>query len=214
MEIKWLGHACFQLKNKEASLVIDPYSEKIGLKLPKLKPDIVLISHHHFDHDDLSKIEGEPLIFDTPGEFEAKGFYIKGIGTFHDKEQGASRGKNTMFLIKTEDINILHCGDLGHSLSPEILEMLNDVDVLLIPVGGTYTISGKEAAQIAREIEPRMVVPMHYKVPGVNLDIAGAEEFIKEMGLSPSKENKITLSSRSQLPEEETKLVLLEPASG
>jgi L-ascorbate metabolism protein UlaG (beta-lactamase superfamily) len=214
MEIKWLGQSCFQIKNKEAALIIDPYSEKIGLKMPKVKPDVVLITHHHPDHDDLSRIEDHALIFDTPGEFEAKGFFIKGISTFHDKEQGAKRGKNTMFTIKTEGMTILHCGDLGHLLEPTMLEDLDDIDVLLIPVGGTYTIDGKEAAKITQEIEPRIVVPMHYKIPGLNLDLDGSATFIKEMGLTPEKQAKISISSRTQLPEEETRLVQLEPNGG
>ncbi len=212
MEIKWFGHACFQIRGKEGTLLIDPYSEKVGLQLPKLKPNIVLISHHHFDHDDLSRIEGEPLIFDTPGEFEAKGFFIKGIGTFHDKERGSSRGGNTIFLIKSEGISVLHSGDLGHPLASETLEALGSVDILLIPVGGTYTIDGREAAVITKEIEPRIVIPMHYKIPGLALEISGAESFIKAIGLTAEKADKLTISHRSQLPEEETRLILLAPA--
>lgn len=212
MEIKWLGHSCFQIKTKDATLVTDPYSPEVGLQLPRLKADIVLLSHEHFDHNDLSKIDGEPLIFRTPGEFEAKGFLIKGIGTFHDASQGTERGKNTMFLIDAEGFRLLHSGDLGHHLLESTVEQLGSVDVLMITVGGTYTLGAAGAAAVAKAIEPRIIIPMHYLIAGLKLKIDGVEKFIKEIGLKVENLEKLVLNQRAASAEAETRLVVLSPA--
>jgi len=208
MEIKWLGHACFQIKTKAATLVIDPYKE-IGLSMPKVTADILLITHEHFDHNAREKVKAEVTI-DGPGEYEFKGIYIEGVKAFHDDKQGAERGTITMYLIRTDEITLLHAGDLGHRLDSKLIEEINGVDVLLIPVGGKYTLDAKGAAEVAKDLSPRIVIPMHYKIPKLTLDIAGAEAFIKEMGLEPEKTNVLKVS-RSQLPEEEMRLVVLSP---
>lgn len=210
MEIKWLGHACFQIKTKTATLVIDPYKD-IGLSMPKVVADVLLITHDHFDHNAREKVKAE-VVIDSPGEYEIKGVYIEGIRAFHDEKQGAERGKITMYLIKVDEVSLLHTGDLGHRLDSKLIEEINGVDVLLVPVGGKYTLDAKAASEIVKDLDPRIVIPMHYKIPGLTLDIAGVEGFVKEIGLKP-EEMGILKVNRSQLPEEEMRLVLLSPHS-
>ncbi|HLL60823.1 MAG TPA: MBL fold metallo-hydrolase [Candidatus Nitrosocosmicus sp.] len=192
MEIRYLGHASFLLKGKTGTVVTDPFdSEKVGLKFPNVSADIVTISHGHPDHNNVEAVEGEILVLDLPGEFEKKGIRISGFATFHDKSKGEERGKNVVYKIEIDDIAILHCGDLGHSLSDEILEEIGEIQVLLVPVGGVYTIDATESLQIIKQIEPSIVVPMHYKVDGMSdtfKDLSPVTEFLTKMGITPTGE--------------------------
>lgn len=211
MEIIWFGHSCFKLKGKKVSVVCDPYDEKIGIKpAKKLEADIVTVSHQHYDHNNIKIVGGSPFIIDGPGEFEIKEVSIFGIPSFHDKKQGQERGKNTIFLIEMEGVRICHLGDLGHLLSEEELEQLDGVDVLLIPVGGIYTISSKEAVELISEIEPKIVIPMHYRFGKLNLDIEGIENFCKESGAKEEFIEKLSLN-KNTLPQEGGEIVLLKP---
>ncbi|EKE00397.1 MAG: Zn-dependent hydrolase of the beta-lactamase fold-like protein, partial [uncultured bacterium] len=163
MEITYIGHSCFKIKGKENTVVIDPYDPSdVGYKLPKLEGDIVLISHSHKDHSNKEGVYGYRVVIDTPGEYETKGTVIYGIEVFHDEKEGTERGGNVMYLVEMDGFNILHMGDLGHTLSKETLERIPDIDVLLIPVGGTYTIDAETAVDVISDIEPGIVVPMHY----------------------------------------------------
>jgi L-ascorbate metabolism protein UlaG (beta-lactamase superfamily) len=195
MEIKYLGHSCFQLKGKDASVVTDPFDEKmVGLKLGKLSTDIVTISHEHADHNKRDNIEGDPIIFDLPGEYEKKGIRITGIATYHDKTQGQERGKNTIFKIEIDGVSILHCGDLGHELTDEMLEELGEIHVLLVPVGGFYTIAADEALKVIKQVEPSLVIPMHYNQEGVNPELgsklAMVDDFLTKVGVGPQEKVK------------------------
>ena len=171
MNIYWLGHSCFKIEEKinglAVTIVTDPYNASLGLKMTKTKADIVTVSHGHDDHANVGAISGiekdMPMVFDRPGEYEVKNAFITGIGAYHDKKEGAERGKSTMFLIDLDGVKVLHLGDLGTALSDQQLEKIGEVDVLLIPVGGKYTLNAAEAAEVVRQIEPRIVVPMHYK---------------------------------------------------
>ena len=217
MNITWLGQSCFKIEEKVAgnlvSVVTDPYDKKIGLRLPKTKANLATISHDHFDHNNVEAIvgieENEPFVIDRSGEYEYRGIFVAGIGSFHDKKEGAERGKSVMFRIEINGISILHCGDLGTTLSDEQLEKIGNVDILLVPVGGTYTINAKEAAEIVRQVEPRVVIPMHYKIPGLDLDVDDVKGFIKEMGNGSEVMSKFKISKKD-LPVEETQLVILE----
>ncbi len=209
MTLSWLGHSCFRLEGKEVSLLVDPFSKEIGLKPPRIKDQIVLVTHDHYDHANIEGAEAETMIIKNPGEYEVKGVYIQGIPSFHDNAGGAERGPNTIYSIKFEDVVICHLGDLGQeSLDEKQLDLLDNVDVLLIPVGGKYTIGAKEAVKIIGQIEPKIVIPMHYKVPGLNVDIEPADKFLKEVGLAQEKLDKLKVSAKT-LPQEEMKLVLL-----
>jgi len=213
MIIKKLGHSCFKIKNSSASIICDPFDpKKTGLSLPKQTANIVTVSHDHFDHNFIEIVEGEYFLINTPGEYEIKGVYIYGYKTFHDNKNGAERGPNTVYSIKIDNINIVHLGDLGHKLPDELVGELEETDVLLIPVGGTYTIEPEIATEVISQLEPSIVIPMHYKVDGINADfdkLKTVEDFTKAMGWeNVQKLDKLVLSSRSALPQD-TQVVII-----
>lgn len=212
MYITWLGQSCFKFQDKNGSdavtLVTDPFDSSIGLRVPKIDADILTISHGHKDHGNLEAIKGKPFIIDTAGEYEIKNISIEGVETFHDDKKGAERGKNIAYRIDMDDIVIVHLGDLGHELNPHQMEKLAGADILLIPVGGNYTIDAKKAVNVVSQIEPRIIIPMHYKIPGLKFEIDGVDKFIKELGLKPRQEEKLKISKKD-LPQEDTELVIL-----
>ncbi len=216
MTISWYGHSCFRIEAKEGpstgsgqvSILIDPFSKDIGLRPPKIKDDIILVSHQHYDHNNTDDANPEAFIISTPGEFEKRGVMIKGILSYHDKTEGRERGINTIYVIKSEDINICHLGDFGQDqITNEQIEAIGDVDILMIPVGGNYTINAKEAVDVISHIEPKIIVPMHFKLPGLTVDIDEPEKFMKEIGLTPEKVDKFKVAKKT-LPAEEMKLVM------
>ncbi len=186
MEIKYLGHASFLIKSKNARIVTDPFDPYIGIKYPKVEADVVTVSHSHKDHSRADQIGGNPLVIDMPGEFEKLGVRIFGFKTFHDKKQGAERGEDIMYKFESEGISVLHCGDLGLVPDDAFLDMIGDVNVLMVPVGGFYTIDPDEAAELVKKIEPSIVIPMHYNHPKLNQEhfskLAGVTEFLKKFG--------------------------------
>lgn len=218
MDIYYLGHSSFKLKGKNATLITDPFSEKMtGIKFPKTEADIVTISHNHEDHNQSEGIDGNPYIIYNPGEYEIKNVSVFGIGAFHDDKQGAERGKNTIFVIEMDKMRICHLGDLGHKLDDKILEEVDGVDILMIPVGGSATINPAEAMQVITQIEPKIVLPMHYNEEGLNQqifgDLAPLEAFLKETGEQIEKTPKLTVSFDS-LPEEKQQIIVLERKNG
>lgn len=209
MDIYWGGQALFRLKGKNATVVIDPYDpEFTGLKLPKeLSADVVLSSHEHGDHNNTGVVKnatGEnPPVFKEPGEYEVAGVVITGISSFHDDANGSERGKNTIFNIMIDGLNILHLGDLGQSkLTEEQLTQIGDVDILLVPVGSIFTIDGKAAAGIVSQLEPKIIIPIHYKTPGLKFELEGVEGFLKEMGAENIVSQPKLSISKEKLPEE------------
>jgi len=211
MTITWFGQSCFRIETKEVSILIDPFSKDIGLRPPKIKDNIVLVSHQHSDHNNIEGRPEESFLAQGPGEYEVKGVFIKGLQSFHDKSQGRERGLNTIYSIKIEDIAVAHLGDFGQDkLTEEQVEKIGEVDILMIPVGGTYTINYKEAVELIHEIEPKIVIPMHYKIPNLKLDIDGPEKFLKEISLTPEKADKSYKIQKKNLPAEEMKLVLFQ----
>lgn len=185
MEIKYLSHSSFLIKTKDAKVVMDPFDPKfVGLKFPKQEADIVTISHGHKDHSHTDLIEGSPLILTWPGQFEKKGIRIWGISSFHDKVEGKERGENVMYKLESEGISILHCGDLGVIPTDAQLDEIGDVHILLVPVGGNYTITADEAIHLIKKIEPSIVIPMHYATPGSTIEgLAPLDEFLKKMAI-------------------------------
>jgi len=183
MDINWLGHSCFRIKGKQAVVVTDPYPPDLGYSLGKLNADIVTVSHQHPSHSYVQGVGGEPKLVTRPGEYEISGVLIIGITTFHDAEDGGKRGKNTVYLMEVDGITICHLGDLGHVLTAEQVEEIDDVDVLLLPVGGVSTINASMAAEVIRQIEPKVVVPMHYKTPALNRELGLVDKFLREMGI-------------------------------
>lgn len=215
MDITYLGHSSFKIRGKRATLVTDPYLEDmVGLKFPRHQTcDIVTVSHAHEDHNAVGVLEGSPFVVNGPGEYEVKGVGIVGISTYHDGEKGAKRGKNTMYAIEIDGVTILHAGDLGHGLTDADLEHIGNVGILLIPVGGIYTIDPKQAAAIIHEIDPAIVIPMHFGRPELNQKVFAnlfpVTIFLKEMGkqeVAPQSKMSIT---KDKLPDE-LQVVLLE----
>ena len=207
-KIQWAGQSCFQIsvsnsKDHSADIVIDPFDESTGLKVPNFSADILLVTHDHPDHNNVKGIKGEPFVIKGPGEYEVKEVFIKGIPAFHDDSNGKERGQNTIYLIEAEGIRFCHLGDLGQKqLTDEQLEKIDTVDVLMIPVGGEYTIDSSTAQKIISQIEPKIVIPMHYALPKLKIKIDEVSKFLKTMGKpSITPQDKFTIKF-SALPNE------------
>ena len=221
MEITWHGQSCFTLKGNKITVVTDPYGE-IGLKLPKLTADILSISHDHTDHNNIKAVEGEPRVFDWPGEYEAGEVMMTAIECFHYKkseeedEKVASRGKSLIFFFEIDGIRVCHLGDLGHKLTDDMVQAIGDIDILLIPVGGGNTIDHKTAHQVIEQIDPRIVVPMHYQIDSLKVDaeLQNVEPFLKEVGAHNEPQESLQIGGRSSLPEDTTSFVVLAPQLG
>jgi len=210
MIITWLGHSCFRIEIKEGSILIDPFSKEIGLKPPRLKDNIIVVSHDHYDHNNTDGAGEGSFIINSPGEYEKHGVYLRGIPSFHDNKGGTERGLNSIFVIKAEDVAICHMGDFGEDkLSDSQVSEIGNIDILMIPVGGKYTIGYKEAVAVIGQIGPKIVIPMHYKVKDLKLDIEGPDKFVKESGITPEKVDKFKIAKKS-LPVEEVKLILFQ----
>ncbi len=200
MDISWLGHSCFRIKGRQATVITDPYPPDLGYSLGKPTAHIVTISHQHPGHSYVQGIVGEPRLVTGPGEYEISGVLITGIATFHDRERGKNRGKNTVYLIEVDEVSVCHLGDLGHVLTAEQVEEIGNVDVLLLPVGGVSTINAPMAAEVVRQLEPKAVLPMHYKTPALNWELEPVERFLKEIGVKEVNPQPKLSFTRSSLP--------------
>lgn len=211
MEITWLGHSCFKLRGREASVVTDPPSKKTGYTIGRPTANVVTISHDHEGHSNVKAVTGDPRVIQGPGEFEVAGVLIKGTSTYHDQEQGAERGKNTAYVMEIDELRICHLGDLGHVPTPEQVEELSGIDILLAPVGGGSTIDAKAAAETVSLLDPRLVIPMHFETPTSKDKLDPVDAFLKEIG-SPKaleeKQSKLSIT-KSTLPQE-TKVQVLD----
>ncbi len=216
MNIKYLGHASFLIKTKSARVVCDPYSPSIGLKFPKIEADIVTLSHDHSDHNDTSAVTGDPLLINWPGEFEKQGVRVFGFTTYHDDKQGAERGENTVYKFEAEDIAVLHLGDLGAEIESETLDKIGNVDILLVPTGGFYTIDPEQAARVVKQVEPSIVIPMHYRTEAHNVEHFGklstVDEFLKKMG-ADGVEPVDDLTIKKEDIEDGIRVVVMNPAN-
>jgi L-ascorbate metabolism protein UlaG (beta-lactamase superfamily) len=200
VDINWLGHSCFRIKGSHAVIITDPFPPELGYTLGKQTADIVTLSHQHPSHSYVKGIGGEPRIIRGPGEYEISGILIIGIATFHDTQRGQVRGKNTVYVMEIDGVSVCHLGDLGHVLSSEQVEEIGNVDVLLLPVGGGSTINAAVSAEVIRQLEPKAVIPMHYKTPAVKRELDSVNVFLKEMGMVQIEpRSKLTLS-KSNLP--------------
>lgn len=208
MTINWYGQSCFRLETKGTSVLIDPFAKEIGLRPPRLNDNIFLVTHEHYDHNNVKDVPPDSFVIRGPGEYEKSGIYVEGIMSYHDNTQGTQRGLNTIYIIRAEDMRLCHLGDLGQDkLTDEQVEQIGDVDVLFIPVGGKYTIDSKEATEVIKQIEPKIIIPMHYKVPGLNIDLDGPQKFLKEIGIKPEEVETYRIIAKN-LPTEEVKLVM------
>lgn len=215
MDIYWYGQACFKLKGKNATVVIDPFDPDFtGLKLPKdLQADAVLSTHEHQDHNFVSAVTPlsgkESMVFKKVGEYEVSGVVITGIKSFHDNSNGSERGVNTIFHLLFDNLDVVHLGDLGQNeLSEEQLAVIGQTDILFVPIGSVYTINAKAASAIASQLEPKIIIPMHYKIEGLKFELEGVEGFLKEMGVENITPQQKLSINKDKLPEEPQVVVL------
>lgn len=204
MQIQYYGHSCFKIITKpggratdDVVVFFDPFTKEVGLRPPQGHADVVFVSHGHRDHNNVDALKDEPVVINSPGEYSVRGINVVGIDSFHDDVEGVTRGRATIYLLETEDLKICHLGDLGTDLNAKQLDEIDGVDILMIPVGGNYTIDAKKAAEIARKIEPAIVIPMHYKLPGSTVEIVDEKKFLEEMGVSAGeKMGKLTIKKK------------------
>jgi len=214
MHIIWHGQSCFQIqtslsKGEQTTLAIDPFNEATGLKVPSFQADVLLITHDHHDHNNKKAIKGTPFLIEGPGEYEVKEIAIQGIPSFHDEEEGKKRGPNTIYLIEVEEMRLCHLGDFGQKeLTEDQLEQIGDIDVLMVPVGGEFTIDAKGATHVISQIEPKIVIPMHYSVPKLKIKLDEVEKFLKEIGKKSVVPQPKLLIKKKDLPLE-TQVVVL-----
>lgn len=218
MNITWYGQSCFQIsssegKNNHVSIVIDPFGEDVGLKLPrKLEADIVLVTHDHSDHNNVKAVSGQPLVINGPGEYEAKGVFIQGIPGFHDNSRGAERRDVTIYTLGAEGMRLCHLGDLGQKeLTSDQLEKIGEIDILMIPVGGVYTIDAAEAIKVMAQVEPKITIPMHYQIPKLKIKIGGVDKFLKGLGVKKLESLPKLSIKKKDLLSEEAKIIVLQP---
>lgn len=220
MRIRWLGHSCFLLTAASGStLLTDPYDTTAypGTLLyrplddpPGIAPDVVTVSHGHADHGNVEALSGTPEIVRTLRARQAASFSVRGVESFHDIEHGALRGDNIMFVIEADGIVVCHLGDLGHELEPAQVEAIGEVDLLLIPVGGTFTIDAEAATLVSRQLSPRVTIPMHYRNDKCLFGIGGVDSFTQgKQGVETPGVSEIELS-KENLPVS-PKIFVLEP---
>ena len=216
MEITYLGHSSFKLKGKVGTVITDPFEKSVGFSLPAATADVVTVSHGHPDHNNSGAVKAgasreKPFIIEAAGEYEVSGISIFGYQSFHDDKQGRERGSNIVYSIVVDGVSIVHLGDLGHSLTESFIEKLGNVDVLLCPVGGHYTINSKVAVDLIQEIEPSYVVPMHYKTDAHDEKMFGMletlKDFEKAFGVTVDPVKSLTVTAGS-MPEQTTLVVL------
>src|SRR3989344_5861765 len=213
MEIQYIGHSSFKIRGKNASVVCDPYDPQFtGLKFPKISAEIVTISHNHGDHNNSEGVSDKTLVISGPGEYEVKGVKVVGLSTYHDGKEGKERGKNTIYRIDIDKISPVHLGDLGHKLTDSQIDSLGTVDILLIPVGGVYTLNPAEAAVVVSQLEPKVIIPMHYKRKELDektfAGLADLNLFLKELGKTDIAPLPKYTTTREKLPSEATVVVL------
>ena len=213
MKITYYGHSCFKLESENGqSIITDPFT-KVGYELPKgLAADILTVSHGHFDHNYVAAISGEPIVLGQSGDFSVNGISIVGTDSWHDPKQGVLRGGNVIFKYIIDGMTICHFGDLGEGYSQEIADKIGEVDLCLIPVGGTYTIDAAQAIEYIKELKPKAVIPMHYRPQDGALDITGIEVFlekIKEMPIISCLNGEYSLS-KEQLSDAHTQIIYME----
>jgi len=212
MQIKFHGHSCFSVKDGDFTLVTDPYDESTGLKLPVLKANVVTVSHKHPHYNNVSAVQGEPKVFNWPGEYETAGIHFRGIVSFHNTKEDKEQKENTIFKADLNGIHLCHLGSLGTKLTPEQLESVGDVDILFIPVGNKEAIDAKKAKEVIEQIEPRIIIPMAYHTEGDTTGLDALELFLKEMGAQAGEQIDTFTVKRSELPDDNSKVVVIQPS--
>lgn len=213
MKIEWLGHSSFKLtESTGVSVVTDPYEEdKVGIKFPKVSADVVTISHNHFDHNCLDALESYNVVVDTVGVNEIDGVEISGFRSYHDEKKGALRGKNIVYRIRMDGVETCHLGDIGEELSPMLAELIGSINILLIPVGGRFTINAEQAKEYVDLLMPDVVIPMHYMMEGYHTEFDELDEFLDlfpKKSIEYVEENEIQFD-RTDFDGEKTRILVL-----
>jgi L-ascorbate metabolism protein UlaG (beta-lactamase superfamily) len=208
LEITWYGHSCFRITERNRiSVVTDPFSESIGLPVPKLKGDVVTISHQEPGHNYVDAVKGNAHVLEGPGEYELGGVFITGI-PMHLVEGDTVRW-NIAYLLEYDNLTVLHLGDLAHVPDQSTIESFGEVNVLLLPVGGGNSLRANQAAEVVALIEPQYVIPMHYAIPDLNVPLDTLDKFLKAMGIGKAQEADWLKVSAGELPEQSQVVVLL-----
>jgi L-ascorbate metabolism protein UlaG (beta-lactamase superfamily) len=209
MHMTWYGHSCFRLRGRSGTVVTDPYGDELGYSLPRLRADIVTVSHDHPDHASVKAIRGNPKIIDGPGEYEIKGVFVIGIPSYYEDSPKQPGVRNTVFLLDLDGVTVCHLGDMRRVPTQTQIEELGNVDVLLIPVGGGSTLGPAKAAEVVSLLEPKVVVPMHYGTSLLKgLKLQPVSQFLREMGLKEvAPVDKVNIT-KSALPSEAQVMVM------
>lgn len=212
MKVRWLGHASFLITSDSGTRIItDPYVVGSGIKYGEINEaaDVVTVSHDHFDHNNVASVGGNPQVVKEP--VEAKGIKFEGVATHHDASGGSERGNNTIFSMDIDGVKVCHLGDLGHPLNDQQVADIGKVDVLLIPVGGFFTIDAKVASEVCDRLNPRVIIPMHYKNEKLDFPISGVDDFLEGKGSVRKLDSSEAEFKAGALPAE-TEIVVLKPA--
>ncbi len=213
MDIDWFGHSCFRLREQGITVITDPYDKSIGYAVPKIKGDIVTVSHESPGHNNVGAVKGEPKVLNKPGEYEVKGVFISGVQTWLEVVKGQPKEENIVFVFEFPGLTVCHLGDLAKVLTQAQVEALPDIDVLLVPVGGHSALDADKAAEVISLLEPRIVIPMHYRTPASAVELDPLGKFLKEMGVTEQAPQDTLRVTRSELPEE-TQTIILEYRQG
>ena len=179
MKIQYMGHSCFHIQFSNGTTIItDPYT-RIGYEMPKgISADVVTVSHDHYDHNYVKAVSGNPIIVQSANDYIFNGIEIRAVETSHDDKGGVLRGKNTVYIIKADGFSICHMGDIGEPCTPALIKQIGAIDVLLIPVGGTYTIDALQAKEYITALKPKLVIPMHYRPSDGTVDVTDETPFL------------------------------------
>lgn len=217
MIINWFGQSCFKIQGQDSTLITDPFDNSFGLKIPRLTADIVTVSHDDNEANNIEAVKGmgenQPFVINNPGEYEIKNIFVYGIPTHHGEQGGKEKSLTNLYLIEIDQIKIAHLGNLDHVLSNGEVERLEGADILMIPVGGNTTLSAKQATELISQLEPRIVIPMYYQIPGLKSKnkIDGISSFCKEFGVCPTEEINKFKVTKKDLPQEDLKVIIMQP---
>lgn len=214
MDIDWFGQSCFRIKEGNVTIVTDPFDKSIGYTVPKLRADFVTVSHDAPGHANVSAVKGDPKVLTRPGEYEIRGVFVTGVQTWRGAAaRGEAKEENTVFVFEFGDLTLCHLGDLSKVLTQAQVESMPDVDVLLVPVGGGGALDADKAAEVIAQLEPSIVIPMHYLTPYTTLKLDSLGKFLKEMGATEHEPQDSLRVTRGQLPEQ-SQVVVLECKQG